>query len=447
MIFSEKTVWKETVAQKTNEGHYDFTKLNVRVFGLGKIIKQWRQNAELTQNKIVNELSLNSRNQLMTYERNEVGIPLTKLISWSSLCGKHPDFCLMLPSIRFSRNRKEITLPLKYSQIESIVHFLKPENARVVKVSLNASNKDLQKIRKVFSVKINFLKSFRTINSKALVAFLNTFYIYKKECKLKFPLTTIVPQLIKQKVDLRKAIILPLLQSDGSRHDHEFWLNGKCVSLHNIFADAVYYSYGLLPSGYFYDSNGEGCYKTSFISKTATTELLNLGGSFKSEPAKRQSVEEFLTETRPHMKYLENSCLLEKQTAFRSYASAEGYIGHTGKNPKLQIACANPSLFYYVKQLTEDIGLNLRQNKAKNTWSGLGSLTTGKLQDIVRFKELGGFFSGMKISGATKYLEGAEKNAVLDIVIRYNQIIIRNKKERPSKQVLGFLKNSTSFET
>ena len=235
------------------------------------------------------------------------------------------------------------------------------------------------------------------------------------------------------------------MQSDGSGNTREFWLNGQCISLHNIFADAVYYSYGLLPSGYFYDSNGEGCYKTSFISKTATTELLNLGGSFKSEPAKHQSAKDFLTETQPHMKYLEKSSLLEKQTAFRSYASAEGYIGHTGKHPKLQIACANPSLSHCVKQLSEDIGICLNPHSAKNTWSGLGHLTTGKVQKIVQFKEIGGFFPGMKISGVTKYLEGVEKNEVLEIVLKYNQKIIKNKKEEPSKQVLGLLKITTSF--
>jgi hypothetical protein len=246
-------------------------------------------------------------------------------------------------------------------------------------------------------------------------------------------------------MDLRKAIILPLLQSDGSGNKKEFWLNGKCVGLHDIFADAVYYSYGLLPSGYFYDSNGEGCYKTSYISKIATNDLLNLGGSFKSEPAKHQSAEEFLFEIQPHMKYLENSSLLEKQIAFRSYASAEGYIGHTGKHPKLQIACANPSLSYYVKKLSADVGINLNPYAAKNTWSGSGHLTTGKIQSIIRFKEMGGFFPGMKISGITKYLEGVEKNEVLGIVLKYNQTIIKNKKEEPSKQVLGLLKSTTSF--
>ncbi len=443
-IFSETTVWKETVTPKINDGFYDFAKLGVRIFGLGQTIKSWRTSAGFSQNKIVAKIGLKSRFQLMDYESGNVGIPLPKLIKWAALCDKYSEFCFMLPSIKFSRNRREITLPINYSQINEIVHFLKPENDRVVKVSLVASKKDLHRISKIFTVKINFLKSFRTINSKALVVFLNTFYIYKKECKLKFPLTKIVPQLIKQKIDLRKAIILPLLQSDGSGSKKEFWLNGKCIGLHNVFADAVYYSYGLLPSGYFYDSSGDGCYKTSFISKTATIELLNLGGSFKSEPAKHQSAKDFLTEIQPHMNYLKNSSLLEKQVAFRSYASAEGYIGHTGKHPKFQIACANPSLSEYVKKLSGDIGISLSPYAAKNTWSGLGHLTTGKIQKIIQFKKIGGFFPGMKISGVTKYLEGVEKNDVLKIVLNHNQKIIKNKKEEPSKQVLGLLKSTIS---
>ncbi len=278
-----------------------------------------------------------------------------------------------------------------------------------------------------------------------MVNFLQTFYNYQKVCKLKFPLTKIVPGLVEQGVDLRKAIIMPLLQSDGSGKKKDFWLTGKCVSLHSIFADAVFYTYKLLPSGYFFDSNESGCYKTYFISKIACKDLLNLCGAFKSEPAHGQSRAEFLKEKQPHMKYLEKSSLLEKETALRSYASAEGYIGHTGKNPKFEIACANPSLCKYVKRLAEAVGIPLRVQKAHNTWSGLGALSTGKVSSIEKFKAIGGFFSGMKISGSTKYLEGAEKNEVLEIVLKHNKDLINNKKEKPSKQVIGFVQKITSF--
>jgi transcriptional regulator with XRE-family HTH domain len=173
--FSETTVWKETVAPKANGGFYDFAKLWVRVFGLGQTIKYWRTSAGFSQNMIVDKIGLKSRFQLMDYESGNVGIPLPKLIKWASLCGKYSEFCFMLPSIKFSRNRREITLPIKYSQIDEIVYFLKPENDRVVKVSLGASKKDLSRISKIFNVKINFLKSFRTINSKALVIFFEYF--------------------------------------------------------------------------------------------------------------------------------------------------------------------------------------------------------------------------------------------------------------------------------
>ena len=444
-VFYEDTVWVETVHLKNQINVFDLRKLSCRCFILGPKLKEWRNECKLTQNQVVKNLKLAGRFQLMDFERGEVGVPLNLLFKFATLYDKKKEFEEILPKLYFSRKRNEVVLPSMPEQIDGLIQYLKPIHRNVVKVSLRASREELIGIENIFDVKINYLKSLRTINSRALVDFLDTFYKYKKKCKLKFPLTRLVPDLVKMGIDLRKAIILPLLQSDGSADKKSFWMNGICRPIHDVFADAVYYTYGIVPSGYFFDSNRVGCYKTYFPSKKIILELKSLCGNTKTEPAKGQSKEDFLKEPQPHMDYMADLDNIGKRTALRCYASSEGYIGHTGKNPKFEIACANPALIKGVKKLAEDLGITMGIQPAKYTWSGIGRLSTGKVKNIERFKEIGGFIEGMTINGVTKYLRGVEKNKVLAVALKYNHQIIRNtKKERPSKQVLDLV-NSTFF--
>ena len=65
------------------------------------------------------------------------------------------------------------------------------------------------------------------INSYLLAIFLKTFYIYKKESLLNFPLSSETHKLIKSGADLRKSVIIPLLLSDGGeKPDLRLFISG-----------------------------------------------------------------------------------------------------------------------------------------------------------------------------------------------------------------------------
>lgn len=448
-IFSETTVWKETVklAEKSQNLLFDLKKLNVCVVGAGSIMKKWRKKENIKQKELAEKLGLKSRMSLTDFERDKIAVPIRILFEIAKLLNKNKELRILLKNTSFSCGRQECKLPLKPEEIKGIIKFLKPINDRVVKISLKASEKDLKKIKEIFALKINKRPSVRTINSKSLVEFLNTFYEYTKKCKLKLPLTKFIANIKDKKIDLRKSIILPMLLSDGNGNEKYFAVNNKSRIFHDVFVDAVFYQYHIFPSGYFFDSDKDGTYETYYIvPKKISKELLNLCGSFKTSPAKKQNPRIFLKETQPTMKYLLNASKREKEIAFRLYASAEGYIGHTGKNPKLEIACAHPKLANDLHQITQEIGIKMQIVTGKNTWSKIVGLGTGSVREIEKFKKIGGFLDAITIEGKSKYLRGIQKNKVLEIVLKHNKEIAENKKEEPSKQVLNFINKTISSQ-
>jgi transcriptional regulator with XRE-family HTH domain len=444
-IFYEDTVWVETVHLKENTKEFDLRKLTCRCFVLGPKLKEWRNEQKLTQNQVVEKLELAGRFQLMDFEKGKVGVPLNLLFKFVNLYKKEKEFENKLPQLYFSRNRNEIILPLAPGQIDKIIEFLKPIHRNVVKVSLRASEKELREIESIFKVRINYLKSLRTINSRALVDFLSTFYEYNKVCKLDFPLTKEVAELTKKGVDLRKAIIVPLLQSDGFASIKKgFEFTGKCRHMHDLFTDAMFYQYGIPPSGYFFDSDNDGSFKTFYVPNTKIyADLVGLGKAFKSCPNKGQSVSEFLKNAQPTLEYLFNSELGELVFAFRIYSSAEGCICHTGSCPKFEIACANPSLANDLVIIADKLGISLKISKG-HTWSGTSSVVTNKIRDVELFEKMGGFMDKITVEGNSTYLKGVEKNKVLKVIVKHREKIRKNKTERPSKQVLDLINSTLS---
>jgi transcriptional regulator with XRE-family HTH domain len=445
-VSAETTVWKEIVVPKYENDYFDFEKLNVSIDGFGKKLKEWRLEAKLSQTQLALKLGFKTRSSVVACELGIGGLKIKQLFKIAKISGKLNEINEILSNNSFFVGSSRCHLPLKQSEISSLIHLLRPYSKKSVAVSIKASKKELSQIEKMFGLKIKPYPSARRIHSGVLVQFVDTFYSYKKICKLKFPLTNEVLKLVKEGVDLRKAVILPLLQSDGCASLKKgFEFNGKCKHMHNLFVDAMFYQYEIFPSGYFFDSDKDGTFKTFYVpNKKIHFDLISLGGAFKSCPCLGQEVNNFLKQKQPTLEYLFDSKFAEVVFAFRIYTSAEGCICHTGSCPKFSIACANPSLAKGLVKVGNKFGITFNVEKGK-TWSGISSVVCCRIKDIERFDEIGGFMEKITVEGNSTYLKGIEKNQVLKTIITHRKEIYKNKKERPSKQVRDLIDSNLSF--
>lgn len=95
----------------------------------------------------------------------------------------------------------------------------------------------------------------------------------------------------------------------------------------------------------------------------------------------------------------------------------------------LVLSCAHPILCKQWKKLFEKIGIYVNRIKSNNHWSNINGLSTGKISNIKKLYNLGGFIEGVKISERGKCFGGIEKNALLEVVSKeiyfnnYNELI------------------------
>jgi len=289
------------------------------------------------------------------------------------------------------------------------------------------SDKVLQKIKDTLNVNLWMIKrndgiSRGIINSRELYKYLKTFLRYTKVPKIQPPITTEVEKWRNNKIDLRRAIIIPCLQTDGylgqqnPREAVVFQFYGKNRILHDYFVDAMYCTYKLLPSSYFIYKASSNQYATMYAQTTTKIkdELKILCRSTKTAPANRQAVEDYLKEPQPHLNYLINAPETEQKIALRIWASTEGCISVTRKGdyvyPILAISCAHPALVAQLIQITKRFNMNFYQKFSKRHWSGIWSLYSSSIRTCLEFLKIGGFIEGVKISAHSKYHQGIPKN-------------------------------------
>jgi hypothetical protein len=172
------------------------------------------------------------------------------------------------------------------------------------------------------------------------------------------------------------------------------------------------------------------CYVTTYDQNSVeeiADEIMNLAGNTKTKPANRQTVEDYLKEPQPHLKYLLNASETEQKIALRIWASTEGFISINKDRrnkclyPVIGIACAHPGLTIQLKHIAHQFNFNLTKINFKDAWSGIRGLRTSALSSCIGFLKLGGFIKGVKISSHSKYHEGIDKDILLLGILEFKK--------------------------
>ena len=330
----------------------------------------------------------------------------------------------------------KINIPVKFRRsILDIIKSLSLSNSiHKCQVVLRKCPKSIfSEIKELFHVNILIKKTgkgnYGIVNSSVFYKFLTTFFNFYKRPKLRIPLTHIIYQFHNNGINLKKAIIIPFLQTDGTSYNGDtpkIIFYGKNKILHKIMADAMFYSYTIMPTTFCGYYAGDDIFYTSYEGKTVTgtiEEIRTLAGSTKTSPARGQSIKEYMKEKQPHLRYLNNASKSEKLTALRIWASSEGCIGirrdGTKIYPILTINCAHPSLLGQLKQIAEQLNIRFSIKTSKSIWSGFRGLYTSSLKNFLNFLRIGGFIKEVFISKNSKYHQGITKDVLLLGILEY----------------------------
>ena len=422
-----RTVFLHTVSVKkenlTNDRYFNFSKIQqLRILDnsfLKKIRKEHKKTqldlSRITQTPLRTLIGWESYKKAMPFNRlleicNKLNIDESKMYNLIEGCeftfGKH-------------HGKNRIKLPLRPEEFK-IVNYLIPIEPNKVYVIRNTPKEIKELIIKSFSIDSYYLNKtgLLVIYSYLLNKFLKTFYTYKKELLLKFPLSKEIPSWTKEKVNITKAVIIPLLITDGGEKPACVFCSGESNIVHNIWADACYYNLGKLPSSY------KVPYKSIFVTshrlpKDSLEELKKFCPSFKTSPV-NESVEDYMKTLQPSISYLFRSTRIEQQIALRLWAITEGSISiHNSKReklitPNIRIACAHPTLIHELKKIAELSGINFSIGKGYNTWSKISCLQTSSIRATINFLKIGGFIRGVKVAKSkSKFFGGFDKQDVL----------------------------------
>lgn len=221
------------------------------------------------------------------------------------------------------------------------------------------------------------------------------------------------------KEELQKVVAVGLY-TDGYVY-HRKWDNKYMLSfsssdpnLHAYFQKLVFLAFGESPSA-FIKVKGKNLWVTYYQRGSQNQMVLAL---FKLSPT-------FSTKkgNEPSLEFLFNEREDVKIQALRFGMSCDGSVSiktngkENWKCYSLRLACANPKLNLEFQKLFADIGITMRIDRDKKTWSGIHGLATGRKSDIFRFWEIGGFApENVKVTNGK--LIGLTKNEVLDRIIQ-----------------------------
>jgi len=422
-IIYETSVYQYIVELKENvfteQGILDLVKVpGLRVAGAGQFLKNLRLKSKLSQKDIAKFFGL-SISQVSNQERNSNTIPLQPLIEIAQARGISRD-AIYLRIAQGEFSIKNVTLPVKFDKIREIASYLSPTKHGIN--IIKCPKETLSTIKATLNVYISSGPPKR-ISSKELYNYLTTFFQYSKILKITPPLADEVKHWHEQGVDLKRAVIIPCLQSDGTtkqklRYDASF-LNLSRI-LHNYFVDAMHYEYNELPSAYFIAKPHKRCYYTAYNqnkAKEIIDEIMKLAGNTKTSPKIGQTVKDYLKEPQPYLDYLINASEMEQKIALRIWASTEGFISINRSKgliyPTLGIACTHPDLATQLQQIAQQFNMNFTKKNSKKSWSGIKALHAFAISSCIAFLKIGGFIEGVKVSLKSKYHNGINKSILL----------------------------------
>ncbi len=442
----EKTIFLHKVSVKrenlTKENYFNLNKISqLRILDNG-FLKKIRKEYQKTQLNLSKLIKIPLRT-LIGWESYKKALPFSKLIK---MCTKlninKKKMYQLINGCEFTfgkhHGKNRIKLSLKPNEFK-IANYLIPIEPNKVYVIKNTPKEIKKEIIKDFSIDSYYLNKtgLLVIYSYLLHNFLKIYYRYHKELLLKFPLSKEVPNWIKEKVDIVKAVIIPLLITDGGEKVSSVFCSGESNIVHNIWTDACYYTFDKLPSSY------KVPYKNIFITTHRfNQDILNSlklkCPLFKTSPSK-ESAEKYLKLKQPTISYLLKCSKLEQQIAIRLWAITEGSISiHNSKKeklitPNIRIACAHPSLIDELKKVAELNEINFSISKGYNTWSKISCLQTSSISSTINFLKIGGFIRGVKVAKSrSKYFGGFDKQDVLLGILEFMKRQRENKVCRTS---------------
>lgn len=406
----------------TDQNYIDLVKVTgLYVSGAGSFLRELRVKKQLRLKDIA-ELVDVTPTDVRAWEKNRKRMSLRVLVKIAE------NFDISRDTIYSMIENGEIKtkLPLaliRFDKIRGIVPFLLPCDGSNPSVYLKkCTDETLKKVEDTLNFKLSF-RSRRKNSNRAVIyswlfnRYLKTFFSYSKFPKITPPLTNEVEIWSNDGVDLRYAVILPLLQTEGCISTQHpvigFWGNNR--RLHDLFVDAMYFQYGFLPTSYF--RYNKDSYVTEYTQKSEKAEkikneLLTICGNTKTSPNYRQTIEDYLKEPQPHLKYLRNNT--EAQIALRIWASAEGCISiHRNKTfvyPILNISCAHPILIDQLKKISKKFQMNFSIQRSKTKWSGFTGLSSMSIKNTLNFLRIGGFIKRVDISSHSKYHKDIAKD-------------------------------------
>jgi transcriptional regulator with XRE-family HTH domain len=431
----------------TSKGYLDLAKVpDLLLEEVGSFLKDLRVNAHLRQ-KDVAEIVGVSKSLVAHWETNRSRMRLLDLVKITEKLNIPRDAIYSL--IDQGELLLKSRLPVKLERIREIIQYLYPQKYKSywqINV-IKCAKETLQRIRETLDLHLFIIRTNQAqIHSKELHNYLTTFFQYTKLPKIHPPLTKEVVFWYENGVDLKKAIICPLLQTDGTIGHCEkptIKLYGNSKILHDYLVDAIYYEYKELPTSYFIYSTASQHYSTEYKQKKVKAiidEVMKLAGNSKTAPAVGQSVEEYLAEPQPHLNYLIDAPVLEQQIALRIWASTEGSVGIQKYReriyPNLKIACAHPILVKQLKKMSKQQKINFTIVYSQKYWSGISKLYNSSISACIEFLKLGGFIKGVKISSNSPYHEGIDKDILTLGILEYIKQR-RKTKTRPKKLPLN----------
>jgi len=426
----------------TQGGYFDFTKIkDLRAIDNG-FLRNLRKRYNLRQKDLAIYASVPLRTEIgWEYYHKAIPFNILKKI-FDKLNLDEEEIYSLLKKCSFTwgkhHGKNRIKLPLKPGEF-SIAKYLSPIDPNKVYLFKNAPEDLKEKFLSDFSIDKHYFNKtgLIIIYSYLLNDFLKIFYKYEKELKLSFPLSKEVPEWIKNNVNLTEAVILPLLITDGGEKPACVFCSGESDIVNEIWSDAWYYQFHLLPSSYKVHQ------KSIFItSHKPSSELLKkikeISPSFKTSPI-LETTDEYSKLPQPTISYLSNCTKLEQQIAIRLWSITEGSISiHNIKREKLitpclRIACAHPNLIEELKYIMNLNGINMSNMKGYTTWSGLGGLQTSSIKSILGFLKIGGFIRGVRVAKSKSFCFGGfDKQDVLLGILEFMKRQRESKKYRDS---------------
>jgi len=233
--------------------------------------------------------------------------------------------------------------------------------------------------------------------------------------------TKIGKEIINKKIN-PSPLIIAMLLTDGhvykKRNCFEIGFASKSSSLLYLFLDLIkIWNRKQIVSKYI-DKNRV---TRLYFHLPIKNEFIKSVKSFKTSP-RNQSVRNYLKEDQPNIDFLENMDNECKRLFLRIILSLDGGItnrkGIKRIQPSIFLRCAHLSLCKFYQKIANDFSIKLRIEKDKSKWSGIDGLSTTKIESIKKFKEIGGFVDGLKISKKSKYFYNIKKNFLLNSYIR-----------------------------